>query len=308
MNLQKRFVHSVRLYFKEQGEVWLQKLPTIIKFCEEKWSLKMEEPYSLSVNYVAPAVMADGREVVVKICIPGKEFLQEKEALRLLGQNKIVKLLDSDEDNGILILEKLSPGKSLADINDEEKACEIAAEVISNLVIPSESANFPTTCTREESLRQIVIKNPDGLGPIPVQVLEQALNVFVYLNHTKEHELLLHGDLHHDNIISSGDRKWTAIDPKGLIGEIEYDFIQFMLNQLPETGAFSIIKRRVDIFTEKLNLNKERLLLWGYCHSVLATSWSVDDDGNCKHSFFQGIEIFEKLYETEFGKIKSLHR
>jgi streptomycin 6-kinase len=30
---------------------------------------------------------------------------------------------------------------------------------------------------------------------------------------------VLHGDIHHDNILHFGERGWLAIDPKGLIGE-----------------------------------------------------------------------------------------
>jgi streptomycin 6-kinase len=100
----------VRLYFKEQGEAWLQNLPNLIHYSEQKWSTKIKEPYSLSINYVAPAKMKDETEVVVKICIPGKGFLDELEALQLFWEKGIVQLIDSDKENGIIILEQLSPG------------------------------------------------------------------------------------------------------------------------------------------------------------------------------------------------------
>jgi streptomycin 6-kinase len=44
MKLQEHFIRSVRLYFKEKGEAWLQELPNIIDYCEQKWSMKMSEP------------------------------------------------------------------------------------------------------------------------------------------------------------------------------------------------------------------------------------------------------------------------
>ncbi|MBD8069087.1 aminoglycoside phosphotransferase family protein [Bacillus sp. PS06] len=304
MNLQPHFVHSVKLYFKEEGERWLQELPTIIKHVEDKWSLKLGKPYSLSINYVAPAVMSDGAEVVVKICIPGEGFLQELEALRLFRNNGMVQLMDSEEERGVLLLEKLSPGESLAILNDHEEAARIAANIMRNLVIPApESTRIPTTKAREESLRNIVEQHPQGIGPISSHILKRALHIFAYLTKSIKQQYLLHGDFHHYNVISSGKNQWTAIDPKGLIGEIEYDLIQFMLNKLPDQGAINVIKRRVEIVTEELQLNKERLLLWGYCHTVLATSWGVDEDGSFNQSFFQGIEIFETLYRTEFGEM-----
>jgi streptomycin 6-kinase len=137
-----------------------------------------------------------------------------------------------------------------------------------------------------------------------LKTLEKALNIFTYMNKTTEQHKLLHGDFHHYNVLASGDGKWMAIDPKGLIGDVEYDLIQYMLNKLPDKGAYEVIEKRVNIFTEELNLDKERLLLWGYCHTVLATAWTVDDNETYEKSFYQGIEIFEKLYEANFGDLK----
>lgn len=302
MKLQKHFVQSVRLYFKEQGEAWLQNLPNLIQYCEQKWSMKIKEPYSLSINYVAPATMEDETEVVVKICIPGESFLDELEALQLFREKGIVQLIDSDKENGIIILEQLSPGYTLAEVTDEEEACRLAADVIKNLSIPAPAhTRILTTKAKEEKLRILVDEHPFGVGPISQQTLERALRIFTYLNQTTEQHFLLHGDFHHYNVLASGEGAWTVIDPKGLIGEIEYDLIQYMLNKLPNQGVYDVIEKRVEIFTNELNLDKERLLLWGYCHTVLATSWTVDDDKTYNENFYQGIVIFEKLYEANFG-------
>jgi len=303
MNLQKNFVDSVHLFFKEEGKAWLRKLPDLIRFCEDKWSLTMEEPYSLSVNYVAPAITKDDKEVVVKICIPGEGFLDELETLRLFKDQGIASLIDFDRENGIFILDKVSPGHTLAELSDHKEACRHAANVMRNLTIPVPAqTRLPTTKAREENLLETVNQNPDGYGPFSKDTLEKALKVFTYLNRTTEQFWVLHGDFHHYNVLASGEATWTAIDPKGLIGEIEYDLIQYMLNKLPDQGVHDIIKTRVEVFTEELNLDQERLILWGYCHTVLATSWTVDDDGSYEDGFYQGVNIFEELYEYTFGE------
>ncbi|WP_099157468.1 aminoglycoside phosphotransferase family protein [Virgibacillus ndiopensis] len=304
MNLQKQFVQSVRLYFKERGEEWLQSLPNLIQYCEEKWSIQMREPFSLSVNYVAPATMLDGKEVVVKICIPENGFLDELEALQLF-QKKMVKLIDYDKENGIIILETLSPGYTLAEIADDEEACQIAANVIKELVVPVPiKTRIPTLKAREEELKKIVEKHSNGIGPISGHTLQKALKMFTYMNQTIRQQLLLHGDFHHYNVLASGEGEWKAIDPKGLIGEIEYDLIQYMLNKLPEKRVYEVTERRVEIFTNELNLDKERILLWGYCHTVLATAWTVDGESYNK-GFFQMINVFEKLYATIFDTMSN---
>ncbi|WP_347549917.1 aminoglycoside phosphotransferase family protein [Pseudalkalibacillus hwajinpoensis] len=304
MELPYRFQQSVRFYFKAEGEAWLQKLPSLIQNCEDKWTMKIKEPYSLSINYVAPAVMEDRTKLVLKLCIPGDGFLDEVEALKLLGEKGIVQLIDSDRDNGIIILEKLLPGHTLAEVKDDEDACRIAADVMKDLSVRAPAyTRIPTTKVREEGLQKMIDQNPEGVGPISRATLERALRIFTSLNQTIKKRLLLHGDFHHYNVLASGQGRWTAIDPKGLIGEMEYDLIQFMLNKLPDQGVYGVIEKRVEIFVKELDLDKKRLLLWGYCHTVLATSWTVEGE-TFDESFYQGIEIFEKLYIANFGPLK----
>ena len=54
--------------------------------------------------------------------------------------------------------------------------------------------------------------------------------------------MVLHGDIHHDNILDFGDRGWLAIDPKGLIGECGFDYANLFCN--PETDIE--VTRRID--------------------------------------------------------------
>ena len=302
MKLQNHFVKSVRLYFKEKGEAWLRNLPELLHYCEQKWSMKMKEPYNLSINYVAPAVIEDGTEVVVKICLPGTEFLNELQTLHLFKDKGMVKVFDYEKEKGIIILEKISPGYTLAELKDEESACRVAAEVIKRLSRKAPiGSGIQTTKTRENQLKNIANNNKTGLGPITQKMFEKATEIFSSLNQTIGENKLLHGDFHHYNILNSGEREWKVIDPKGLIGEREYDLIQFLLNCLPDEGTYEVTEKRIGILTNELNLNKERLMLWGYCHSVLATSWTVEEDTYDKR-FFHMIGVFEKLYKRTYGK------
>ncbi|PYZ93030.1 hydrogenase expression protein HypB [Salipaludibacillus keqinensis] len=308
MNFQDQFVKNVRLYFKTKGEKWLQQLPSLIHYCEETWSLTIKDPYKLSINFVAPAMAKDGREVVVKICLPGEDFLNEREALQSFNGNAMVKLIDSDKEKGIFILEKLSPGFTLAELKDDREACRLATKILQKLTTPAPNeSKLPSTKAREQSLRDIVADHKHS-SVITMGTLQKALKIFTHLNQTTTEWQILHGDFHHYNLLYSEDKGWKAIDPKGLIGEREYDLIQFMLNHLPDKGAYEVVANRVDIFIDELNLNKERLILWGYCHTVLATYWSIDDDGTFDKSFHQCIEIFEELYETLYGSISEVAR
>lgn len=92
-----------------------------------------------------------------------------------------------------------------------------------------------------------------------------------------------------------------AIDPKGLIGDREYDVIQYLLNKLPEDNVASVIEQRINIFTEELNLDKQKIIRWGFAHSVLANCWTVEENGRYNKAFFDAIQVFRQLANVSGG-------
>src|SRR6266851_1428868 len=107
---------------EEEGRAWLDRLPTILAACEQRWGLTIGPPFGLSFHYVAPAVRDDGTPVVVKACSPTGEFTQEAEALRLFDGQGMVQLLDCDPTNEVMLLERLIPGTLLKSVEDDEEA------------------------------------------------------------------------------------------------------------------------------------------------------------------------------------------
>lgn len=298
IKLTEKYIMNIKFNYKEKGEEWLENLTDLIAYCENRWKIHVQEPFELSFNFVAAAIMENRTEVVLKLSVPSKDFLYELKALKLFTEQnrRIVRLLDFDLEKGIILLERLKPGKTLASIENDVEATRITANVLKKLWIPTiDDGSLPTTKDREQSLVKIQKNNPNGLGPISTSWLQEAEGIFKSMHELETDQYLLHGDLHHYNILSNQD-SWIMIDPKGLIGEREYDLIQFLLNKLPESNQKEVIKRRIEIFVEELGLNKERILKWGVCHSILSTSWSVYDNGEYDKSFFQGIVAFKSLY------------
>jgi streptomycin 6-kinase len=91
---------------------------------------------------------------------------------------------------------------------------------------------------------------------------------------------VLHGDLHHENVISSGDA-WLCIDPKGVIGEAAWEIGPFLYNNLGgedgETSWRSIIRSRADHFASELDLDKSRVHACAAVYAALSASWALDD-------------------------------
>lgn len=81
-------------------------------------------------------------------------------------------------------------------------------------------------------------------------------------------EVVLHGDLHHGNILDFGTRGWLAIDPKGLLGERGFDYANIFTNpDLAEPTRPVAIEpetftQRVNIVSEIARIERQRLLMW----------------------------------------------
>jgi streptomycin 6-kinase len=91
---------------------------------------------------------------------------------------------------------------------------------------------------------------------------------------------VLHGDLHHHNVLFGETRGWAAIDPKGLVGEIEYEIGAALRNpsERPELFAIpAVIEKRLRRFEGMLGLDSTRALRWGFAQAVLATIWSIEE-------------------------------
>ena len=86
-------------------------------------------------------------------------------------------------------------------------------------------------------------------------------------------QIPLHGDLHHDNIMSS-DRGWLAIDPKRLFGERGFDYANLFCNPTQEIAtAPAHFLRRLQLVASAASLEPVRLLQWVLAWSGLSAAW-----------------------------------
>jgi streptomycin 6-kinase len=295
INLPQTFIENTLGVYGQQGKEWLEHLEELIMYCQERWSIKVLSPYSLSYNYVAPV---EGREAVLKLVVPGKEFQTEKAALLSFAGKGVCKLLQSDEEKGILLLERVMPGYSLKKITSDDQATLIAARVIERMQSSAHTnidPVFPTIAQWAAGLKKLRQHFKETTGPIPEAMVAKAERFYPKLCASIKNPRLLHGDFHQDNILKAEREDWLAIDPKGLIGETEYEVIPFLMNNLPQEDAFETIEQRVTIFVKTLHLNKNRVLAWAFCHAILSAWWCIEDKTDCMEVDIETAEIFERL-------------
>jgi len=299
--LPESFIQTIRGVHSERAELWLQGFDRLLAYCEDKWScqIQLPSPYPLSYNFVAPVRMNNGQEAVLKLAVPSKDALYEIAALQLYQGLGAARLLDAEPERGILLIEKLHPGKTLKSVPDEEQATLLAIEVMRSIRRPApDPAAFPSVAQWFQGYDKLRRHFQGGTGPLPEPVVQKAETLYRQLQQSAAPLEFLHGDLHHENILSSTREPWLAIDPKGVLGEAEYGVVPFLMNHHPEHDPAPVLDRRVRLFAQKLGLDRRRMLAWAYCHAVLSAWWCVEDQVGGVENNLRTAELFDALLEA----------
>jgi streptomycin 6-kinase len=95
--------------------------------------------------------------------------------------------------------------------------------------------------------------------------------------------VVLHGDIHYENILDSGTRGWMAIDPKGLFGERGFDFANIFCNpDIAVATSPARLSRQVKLISEEAGLDPKRLCSWVIAWAGLSAAWILDDGEDAK--------------------------
>jgi streptomycin 6-kinase len=307
MQLPEEFISTIRNIHKEEGEKFLALLPSLIEEISQRWGLSDVRPVpNLSFNFVAFAKRSSTTprnargsaqdEVVLKMAVPNPELTSEMTALKLFNGEGACQLLEHDEERGLLLLERLKPGKMLSELEDDDERTNIAADVMLRMESASSLAKveqqavplqkFIKLSDWFEGLKKIRPHFNAGTGPFPKEILERVESFLPELFADQDVKLM-HGDFHHFNILSS-ERGWLIIDPKGVIGPAGYEVGPFMLNpwdSISDGGSFKAqAERRVSIFSERLGWERQKIIQWSLAHAVLSAWWSIEDGMEAEYS------------------------
>lgn len=270
----------------EAGRQWLEALPALISECQSRWRLELYEPFeNLSYNLVIPGRMYDGTEIVLKVGVPCLELITEAAALNLFDGEGAVRLLFADAPLGILLMERVTPGWPLHNLHDDAEATRIAAKLMQRLWrTPTTNQPFPSLTDWFRAFERLRNSFDGGSGPFPLELISSAERAFERLNESASDNVILHGDLHHTNILYSKKDGWAAIDPKGICGDSGYEIGSFMLNRLPydasDAALRDILSQRLKIFSTELRISSERLAGWAFCHAVLSALWDFEESSD----------------------------
>ena len=154
-------------------------------------------------------------------------------------------------------------------------------------------------------------RSPDSLTPLPIWhralfeaadrddgVFARAAPVARALLAEARDQVVLHGDLHHDNLLDGGPRGWLAIDPKGLIGERGFEYANLFRNPTVDLAlAPGRMQRQAAIVATRSNIEPTRLFQWIFTYAALGAAWSLQSS----HDPAPGLAIAERA-EAELAR------
>jgi streptomycin 6-kinase len=283
LTLPQHFVQWTLKIHGEEGRVWLARVPEILCACEQRWGITVEAIFpNLTFNLVVRARQKDGLPVVLKVCWTSDEYQVQKDALHLFAGRGMVQLLSWYDGEEVMMLEGVQPGTSLLQTDDDEQATTIAASVMRQMCRPITAEHaFPTVERWGQGFERMRERFGGGTGPFPEAITARAQRLYAELCESMGERVLLHGDLHQDNILAARREPWLGIDPKGVVGEREYETGSWLRNWLPDLlhqdDPRKILARRIDQFADVLGFERARIRDWAIAQAVLSGWWCIED-------------------------------
>jgi streptomycin 6-kinase len=241
------------------------------------WDVSLEHTLETETSLIGYG-QRKSQPVVLKVLKrPGDEWASGK-VVRAFQGHGVVRV--HEYVDGALLLERLTPGHSLVNMvldGRDDDAVDVVVDVMRQMT----GRTPPPTCaTVLDWAKGFERHSSTGDRRIPQEIVEEGQGWFLALASSQQNPRLLHGDLQHYNILFDSTRGWLAIDPKGVVGETEYEIGAVLRNPTERPDLFvspATIERRLTRFASALSVDFDRSLGWGFAQAVLSAIWSIED-------------------------------
>jgi streptomycin 6-kinase len=256
------------------GRAWLERLPLLVGESAERWVLQLGELYPYAFASLAmPVTRSDGTAAVLKIQFPDRESEHEAAALARWGGEGSIRLLAHDAARHALLLERCEPGTPLSEL-PPDAALDVMVTLLPRLWKP---AGAPFRSLSEEAMwwaEQLPDQWELAGRPFERRLLKAALELLDTLPRSQGEQVLLHQDLHADNVLRARREPWLAIDPKPLVGEREFGIAALVRGEELGSGRDEA-RRRFDRLTRDLSLDADRAGGWVMAQTL---AWAFSND------------------------------
>ena len=237
-----------------------------------RWGLSQDgEPMTTRSSRLLP-VQYRGKAAMLKIAVDAEERAGGALMAWWAGQGAAAVLAHDAE---AVLLERAQGASSLsvmARAGRDDEASRVICGVVSKLHAPR-PAPRPELCPLRTWFQELeaAARSHGGIFAVAMTELDDLLA-------NPRETGVLHGDIHHDNILDFGAKGWLAIDPKSLVGERGYDYANVFRNPggdvALQPGRF---ERQVELVAACASLGRTRLLRWILCVMSLSAAWHLSD-------------------------------
>ena len=245
--------------------------------CVRAWRITIQRTVTTKTALLVHGQRA-GKPVILKVIKEQGDEWRSGELAAKFGGRGVVQVYEHIP--GAALFEKLDPGEPLTAltlVGRDEEAIEILATLIGRMVPGDPPEGCPTV---EQWAGAFVRHAGSGDERVPASLVEPAQRIYFHLSATQRNPALLHGDLHHYNVLSDRERGWCAIDVKGVVGELEYELGAALRNPLDRPDLFAtldVVERRLENFGLALGVDVSRARGWCFAQAVLSAIWSTED-------------------------------
>ena len=263
----------------EGWAAWVGALPSMAAGLLDEWELTVDgAPMSGYCSLVLPVVTADGERAVLKLAVDvDDESEHEHLALQRWHGDGAVLLLRADPHRRAMLLERLHP-HDLSTVADTE-ACEIVAGLYGRIHVPALPQLRTLTSYVERWASDLAALPYDA--PIPRRMREQCVSLARDLvADPASVGVIVHGDLHHHNVLAADREPWLVIDPKPMSGDPHYEPAPMLWNRWEDIVAGNArdnLRRRFHTIVDVAGLDEDRARDWVVVRMVLNASWDVID-------------------------------
>ena len=301
-------------YLGDKTDEFIKRVQTRLEKYAKSWQLtNLTYLPTNTVNLLFTCESAVYGSCILKMCIPGPEVATEAHCLKAYDGKGYCKLWAFDLSDDVLLLERVIPGTQLWAVTDYRERARLMATEVRGLFDlwastplgvtaanhskhnrkadahqvqddvwlpdykPEQYPTYLSWCTRARDN----LVNIGGLEEVLVY-LDEAIDVYQELKQKYPKSYLLHGDLHHENILLNTEGRYIIIDPKGVVDMPVMEIARFLLNEvdIEENMIYQEadkIREIVAIISPILMIPQEDIFKSLFIDAVLSSSWTLEE-------------------------------
>ncbi|WP_223359844.1 aminoglycoside phosphotransferase family protein [Leifsonia sp. ZF2019] len=243
-----------------------------------RWSLIADgDPFVTPSSALQP-VRRNGRAAFLKRALVDAESAGAR-VQRWWGGDGAADVLAFGGDGDALLLERAEGSRSLAALarsgpDGDDDATRILCRAGLRLHEAGRDPRPDGLIPLAEWFRELFVHAEDrpddhhGLFPTAAATAAQLLAL-------PAEDVVLHGDLHHGNVLDFGERGWLAIDPKPVHGAPLFDWVNILCNPDVDVALRAgRLERTAAVISAEVATDEGLLMRWALAWAGLSAAWS----------------------------------